>query len=46
MKQGIIPSLTSDWTDEFVWENTNPGLRLQTVAQSGLVHYHIKDWRI
>jgi hypothetical protein len=46
MKQGIVPSLTNDWTDEFVWENTNPGLRLQTVAQSGLVHYHVKDWRI
>ena len=46
MKRGIIPTLTDDWTEEFVWENTDPGLRIQTVAQSGLVHYHIKDWRI
>ena len=45
MKPGIIPSVTNDWTDEFVWENTSPGLRVQTVAQSGLFHYHIKDWR-
>ena len=45
MKPGIIPSVTNDWTNEFVWENTSPGLRVQTVAQSGLFHYHIKDWR-
>lgn len=46
MKQSIIPTITNNWTDEFVWENTDPGLRIQTVAQSGFVHYHIKDWRI
>ena len=46
MKRGVIPTLTDDWTEEFVWENTNPGLRIQTVAQSGFFHYHIKDWRI
>jgi len=46
MKRGIIPTVTENWTDELVWENTNPGLRIQTVAQSGLFHYHIKDWRI
>ena len=34
-----------NWTEELVWESTNPGLRIQTVAQSGLVHYHVKDWR-
>lgn len=45
MKHGIIPTLTSDWTNELVWENLQPGLRLQTVAQSGLVHYHVKHWR-
>ena len=45
MKQSIIPIQTSDWTKELVWENTDPGLRVQTVAQSGLFHYHIKDWR-
>jgi len=45
MKQSIIPTQTSDWTKELVWENTDPGLRVQTVAQSGFFHYHIKDWR-
>ena len=46
MKRGIIPTLTNDWTEEFVWENTQPGVRIQTVAQTGFFHYHIKDWRI
>ena len=46
MKQHIIQTLTEDWTQELVWENTDPGLRINTVAQSGAVHYHIKDWRI
>ena len=46
MKRNIIPTLTDDWTEELVWENTDPGLRIQTVAQSGFFHYHIKDWRI
>jgi hypothetical protein len=45
MKDSIIPTLTSDWTNELVWENINPGLRIQTVAQSGLFHYHMKHWR-
>ena len=46
MKRYIIPTLTEDWTKELVWEATDPGLRIHTVAQSGFVHYHIKDWRI
>ena len=46
MKQHIIRTLTEDWTQELVWENINPGLRINTVAQSGAVHYHVKDWRI
>jgi len=46
MKKEMIPLLSDDWTKELVWENTNPGLRLHTVAQSGFVHYHVKDWRI
>ena len=46
MKRGIIPTMTNDWTQELVWEATDPGLRIHTVAQSGLVHYHNKDWRI
>lgn len=44
MKRRIIGTLTDNWTKELVWEFTNPGLRIQTVAQNGLVHYHIKDW--
>lgn len=43
MKRYINPIQTDDWTKELVWEN-DP-LRINTVAQSGLVHYHIKDWR-
>jgi len=46
MKKEMIPLLSDDWTKELVWENTNPGLRIHTVAQSGFVHYHVKDWRI
>ena len=45
MKQSVIPTQTSDWTNELVWENTQPGLRIQTVAQSGLFHYYNKQWR-
>jgi hypothetical protein len=44
MKRHIINTITDDWTKELVWELTNPGLRINTVAQWGLVHYHIKDW--
>ena len=46
MKKHIIPTRTSDWTQELVWEHTDPGLRINTIAQWGAVHYHIKDWRI
>lgn len=43
MKQHINRLQTDNWTQELVWEN-NP-FRINTVAQWGLVHYHIKDWR-
>jgi hypothetical protein len=46
MKRGIIPTVTDNWTNELVWENTDPGLRIHTVAQQGFVHYHIKNWRV
>jgi hypothetical protein len=46
MKPGIIPTVTNNWTEELVWENSDPGLRIHTVAQSGFVHYHNKNWRI
>lgn len=44
MKQHMIPIIGDNWTDELVWEHTKPGLRINTVAQWGLVHYHIKEW--
>jgi hypothetical protein len=43
MKPGIIP-VQRDWSKELIWED-NP-LRIQTVAQWGLVHYHNKNWRV
>lgn len=43
MKKHMIPLVTDNWTKELVWEHTNPGLRFNTVAQWGFVHYHIKD---
>lgn len=44
MKKRMIGTRTEDWTKELVWEITDPGLRIQTVAQWGLVHYHVKRW--
>ena len=44
MKQHIIGTYGPDWTQQLIWEHTNPGLLIGTVAQWGLVHYHIKDW--
>jgi len=44
MKQSIIPTQTTDWTKELVWEHTDPGLRIQTVAQCGFVHFNHKHW--
>jgi len=43
MKRYINPIQTTDWTQELVWEN-NP-FRINTVAQWGLVHYHVKEWQ-
>ena len=43
MKRYINPIQTEDWTKELVWEN-DP-FRINTVAQFGLVHYHIKEWK-
>ena len=42
MKQHINRLQTENWTQELIWEN-NP-FRINTVAQWGLVHYHVKDW--
>lgn len=43
MKSKINPIRGEDWTQELVWEH-NP-FRIQTVAQWGMVHYYIKDWK-
>ena len=43
MKKYHQPIQGIDWTKELVWEN-NP-FRINTVAQWGLVHYHVKDWQ-
>jgi len=43
MKKHMIPIISEDWSRELVCEHTNPGVRINTVAQWGLVHYHIKD---
>jgi hypothetical protein len=42
MKRYINPTNTDDWTQELIWES-DP-LRINTVAQWGLVHYHVKEW--
>jgi hypothetical protein len=42
MKRYINPLQGADWTKELTWEN-DP-FRINTVAQHGLVHYHIKEW--
>ena len=42
MKRYINPIQTDNWTKELTWEK-NP-FRINTVAQFGLVHYHIKEW--
>ena len=44
MKRHINPIHTDDWTRELVWEHTDPGLRINTVAQWGMFHYHVKNW--
>lgn len=43
MKRHMTPTHTEDWTQELTWES-NP-FRINTVAQWGAVHYHVKDWR-
>lgn len=44
MKKHINPIQTEDWTKELIWE-TDP-MRLNTVSQWGMLHYHVKSWRI
>lgn len=42
MKTGVNPFSARKWTDELIWEY-NP-MRVQTVAQWGFFHLHVKDW--
>lgn len=42
MKRYINPIQSNDWTKELIWES-DP-FRINTVAQWGLVHYHVKEW--
>lgn len=42
MKRHINPIQSDNWTKELIWEN-DP-FRINTVAQWGLVHYHVKEW--
>lgn len=44
MKQHINELQTQDWTQELIWEN-DP-FRINTIAQWGFVHYHVKEWRL
>jgi hypothetical protein len=44
MKKHIIGTQGSDWTRELIWEYHDHHLRVNTVAQWGAFHYHIKDW--
>jgi hypothetical protein len=44
MKQHINSTQTENWTQELVWE-ADP-VRINTIAQWGLLHYHRKDWRL
>ena len=43
MKRHINPIQTEDWTQELIWE-MDPW-RINTVAQWGMLHYHVKRWR-
>jgi hypothetical protein len=43
MKQHHAGTQSQDWPRELIWEH-NP-LRINTVAQWGAFHYHIKDWK-
>jgi len=45
MKRHIQPIIGDDWTQELIWESVDSGLRIQTVAQHGFFHYHVKHWR-
>ena len=45
MKKHIISTSTDQWIDELIYEHNDTGIKINTVAQWGLVHYHNKDIR-
>lgn len=44
MKKHINYLTNEDWREELVWEYDGLHLKINTVAQTGLFHYHAKDW--
>jgi len=45
MKQHHAQTQSADWTQQLVWEYNDNCLKINTVAQSGAFHYHIKEWQ-
>jgi hypothetical protein len=45
MKKHIVGTVTEDWTRELVWETDGKYLRINTVTQTGLFHYNVKNWK-
>lgn len=45
MKRHHQAIATDNWTNELVWEQNDLCIKIQTIAQWGMLHYHIKDWR-
>jgi hypothetical protein len=45
MKRRIIGTRADNWTQELTWEMDQGRLRINTVAQHGAFHYHVKTWR-
>lgn len=44
MKRRILDICEEDWTKELIWERQPDWLRINTITQWGLFHYHIKNW--
>lgn len=44
MKRYMIDTVSKNWTHELVWELDQNTLKINTVAQQGMVHYYIKNW--
>ena len=42
MKRHHAGTQTENWTKELVWEWDHGSLRVQTLAQTGAFHYHVK----